>query len=63
MDEKSAKYIIDGAEGAFSFAILGGSIRAGEAEENTMGKKEITVSCIVELVPVVTLEKTNGREK
>ena len=55
MDEKGSDDIIGGADEAFSFAILSGSVQARQAKNDTTLAKKVTNCTSEKLTAILTL--------
>jgi len=63
LKEQGANNIIDRANNAFGFTVLGRCVRAGHAEVNALGEKKMPSARVVELLPVVALYRFDAGAK
>jgi hypothetical protein len=61
LKEERASNIIDRADGALGFAVLGGGVRAGEAKANAVGREVGGDGGVEKLSPVVGLHGNEGQ--
>lgn len=55
--------VVDGANDAFSFTVLGGGVGAGHAQVDAMGQEEHAGAEIIELATIVALNALDGGAK
>lgn len=60
LNEQGAEYIIRGAKGALSLAILRRGVWAGKSKDNAMLEKQVAIASVVKFSAIVTLKKSNG---
>ena len=63
LEQQGANNIINRANNTFSFTVLGRGVRAGHAKMNALGEKEGTGTGVIELFPVVTLNRLDAGAK
>ena len=63
LKQQGANDIIYGANNTFSFTVLRQGIRAGHVKMNALGEKEGTGTGVIELFPVVTLNRLDAGAK